>query len=196
MNERPRSTAIHEAGHALAFWWNGQPIKRVTVRTRAEARAGPMFDLLGHPQHAEGLVEADYLVLRPAFTARGIAEYLPSMVDFIERDLIHCFSGPVAEAIYRHRQSDRLFRSSGRADLVRGHELISLLPPRLLLDAESRAIARSSCLVHRYWFAVRAVADLLQEQGAIEGETVTALLHEITGEAPVRLGNEVRSLDL
>ncbi|WP_417693056.1 hypothetical protein [Pseudomonas sp.] len=195
MNERPRSTAIHEAGHALAFWWNGQPIKRVTVRTRAEARTGPMFDLLGHPQHAEGLVEADYLVLRPAFTARGIAEYLPSMIDFIERDLIHCFAGPVAEAVYRHGRSDRLIRGSGRADLDRGHELISLLPPRLLLDAESRAIARCSCLVHRYWFAVSAVADRLQQQGAIEGEAVTELLREMTGESPVRLGNEVRSLD-
>ena len=136
-------------------------------------------------------MEADYLVLRPAFTARGIAEYLPSMVDFIERDLIHCFSGPVAEAIYRHRQSDRLFRSSGRADLVRGHELISLLPPRLLLDAESRAIARSSCLVHRYWFAVRAVADLLQEQGAIDEwyrHWVAATLHPL--ETRLGLGSQ------
>lgn len=195
MNKRPRCTAFHEAGHALAFWWNGQPIKRITVRTRAEACLGPMFDLCGNPLDVEGLVEADYFVPRPAFNAPGIAEYLPSMIEFIERDLLHCFAGPVAEAIYRHRRSGKLIRGSGRGDLDRGHELISLLPSRKLLDAESRAIVRSSCLVHRYWPAVGAVAGLLQEYGTVEGSTVTRLLCELTGESPVRLGNGLQSLD-
>ncbi|WP_214512170.1 hypothetical protein [Pseudomonas brassicacearum] len=195
MNKCPRSTAFHEAGHALAFWWNGQPIKRITVRTKVEACAGPLFDLRGNPQYAEGLVEADYLVARPAFDAPGIAEFLPSMVDAIERDLLHCFAGPVAEAVYRHRRSDRLIRGSGRGDLDRGHELISLLPPRKLLDAQSQAIARCSCLVHRYWPAVCAVADLLQARGMVEGNVVTTLLGEITGQSPTLLGNGVKSLD-
>ncbi|WP_413793941.1 MULTISPECIES: hypothetical protein [unclassified Pseudomonas] len=195
MNKFPRSTAFHEAGHALAFWWNGQPIRRISVRTKAQAGAGPMFDLRGNPLDAEGLVEADYLVPRPAFDARGIAEYLPSMVDAIERDLLHCFAGPVAEAVYRHRSSERLISGSGRGDLARGHELISLLPPRKLLDAQPRAIARCSCLVHRYWTAVCAVAALLQEHGVVEGDTVTALLCDITGESPTWRGNGVSSLD-
>lgn len=196
MNLRPRCTAFHEAGHALAFWWNGQPIKLITVRTKAEVRTGPMLDLRGNPQYAEGLVEADYFVPRPAFDAPGIAEYLPSMVDAIERDLLHCFAGPVAEAIYRHGRSDRLISRSGRADLDRGHELISLLPQRKLLDAQSQAIARCSCLVHRYWFAVGAVAGFLQMRGTVEGQAVTALLCEITGESPTLLGNGLKSLDL
>src|SRR3546814_10180652 len=91
------------------------------------------------------------------------------MVVAIERDLLHCFAGPVAEAVYRHRRSDRLIGGSGRGDLDRGHELISLLPPRKLLDAQSQAIARCSCLVHRYWPAVSAVAGFLQEHGTVEG---------------------------
>ena len=196
MNKCPRSTAFHEAGHALAFWWNGQPIKRITVRTKAEACTGPLFDLCGNPLYAEGMVEADYLVPRPAFNAPGIAEYLPSMVDAIERDLLHCFAGPVAEAVYRHRRSDRLIRGSGRGDLDRGLELISLLPSRKLLDAESQAIARCSCLVHRYWPAVSAVAGFLQEHGTVEGSAVTALLCEMSGERPMFLGHQVASLDL
>ncbi len=195
MNKCPRSTAFHEAGHALAFWWNGQPIKRITVRTKAEACTGPLFDLRGNPQYAEGWVEADYLVPCPAFDAPGIAEFLPSMVDAIERDLLHCFAGPVAEAVYRHRRSDRLIRGSGRGDLDRGHELISLLPPRKLLDAQSQAISRCSCLVHRYWLAVSAVAGFLQEHGTVEGNAVTALLCEMTGERPMSLGHQVASLD-
>jgi hypothetical protein len=195
MTQRRRCTAIHEAGHALAFWWNGQPITRVTVRTQAEAGAGPMLDLHGNPHYVEGLVEADYLVPRPAFDAPGIAEYLPSMVESIERDLLHCFAGPVAEAIYRHGRSARLIQGSGRGDLSRGHELISLLPPRKLLDAEARAMARASCLVHRYWPALVAVADLLQERGTVEGQTITALLCSISGESPTPLGNDLASLD-
>ena len=195
MNKRPRRTAIHEAGHALAFWWNDQHIERVTVRTRTEAFIGPMIDLRGNPQNVEGLVEADYCVPQPSVNAPGIAEYLPSMVESIERDLLHCFAGPVAEAVYRHSKSDKFISASGWGDRRRGYELISLLPARKLLDAESRAIARSSCLVRRYWAAVSAVADLLQEHGTVDGEAITALLCEVTGESPTRLTNHLATLD-
>lgn len=194
MNKRPRRTAIHEAGHVLAFWWNGQRLERVTVRTRTEASTGPMIDLRGNPQNVEGLVEADYFVPHPAFDAPGIAEYLPSMVESIERDLLHCFAGPVAEAVYLHTKSDKFFSGSG-GDLHRGYELIRLLPARKLLDAQSQAIARSSCLVRRYWPAVTAVADLLQEHGTVSGEAITALLCEVTGESPALVGNDLATLD-
>jgi hypothetical protein len=74
--------------------------------------------------------------------------------------------------------------------------LISLLPARKLLDAESQAIARSSCLVRRYWPAVTALADLLQARGSVSGEVITALLCDVTGESPVLLGNDLASLDI
>ncbi|VVO24190.1 hypothetical protein [Pseudomonas fluorescens] len=195
MNKRLRRTAVHEAGHALAFWWNGQHIERVTVRTRTEASIGPMIDLRGNRQNVEGLVEADYCVPHPSSNAPGIAEYLPSMLESIERDLLHCFAGPVAEAVYRHTRSDRFIKGSGLGDLRRGYALISLLPARKLLDAESRAIARSSCLVRRYWPAVSAVADLLQEHGTVDGEAITALLWEVTGESPTLRNNDLTTLD-
>ncbi|WP_166366359.1 hypothetical protein [Pseudomonas akapageensis] len=195
MNKCPLPTAYHEAGHALAFWWNGQYIKRVTVRSRTAARSGPMIDLLGNPHDVEGLVEADYLVPHPALDAPGIAEYLPSMVDSIERDLLDCFAGPVAEAVYWHRKVDTFIQGSGRGDRYRGHELIRLLPARKLLDAESLAIARSRCLVRCYWPAVTAVAQLLQEHGTVDGNAVTALLCDITGESPTLLRNDLANLD-
>jgi hypothetical protein len=196
MNKRLRRTAFHEAGHALAFWWNGQHIARVTVRTPTEAVIGPMIDLRGNLQDAEGLVEADYLVPHPSLDPPGIAECLPSMVDAIERDLIDCFAGPVAEAVYRHTKTDQFFSGGGRGDQRRGYALISLLPARKLLDAESQAIARSSCLVRRYWPAVTALADLLQARGSVSGEVITALLCDVTGESPVLLGNDLASLDI
>lgn len=195
MHTRPRCTAFHEAGHVLAFWWNGQRIKRVTVRTRAEALIGPMLDLSGNLQPVKGLVEAEYLVPLPAFEPPGIAEYLPSMVDAIERDLVDCFAGPVAEAVYRHSPSDHYITRSGAGDRHRGIELMKLLPARKVLDAEAKAIARSSCLVRRYWPALTAVAQLLHVQGTVTGDEISALLCQLTGESPTRLSNALSSLD-
>ncbi|MFQ6572286.1 hypothetical protein [Pseudomonas sp. UM16] len=195
MNARPRCTAFHEAGHVLAFWWNEQRIKRVTVRTRAEALLGPMVDLRGNLQQVKGLVEAEYLVPLPAFEPPGIAEYLPSMIDAIERDLVHCFAGPVAEAIYRHCPCERCLTRSGAGDRRRGMELISLLPARQVLDAEARAIARSGYLVRRYWPALSAVAEHLLDQGTVNGDELSALLCQLTGETPTRVCNALSSLD-
>lgn len=195
MDTRPRCTAIHEAGHALAVWWNGQPIARVTVLTHTQAASGPLIDLNGNAHFAQGLVEADYLIVHPACAARGIAEYLPSLIEPIERDLLHCFAGPVAEAIHRHVRHDRVIGTSGRGDRRRGHELISLLPAHKLLDAENLAIARSRCLVRRYWAGVLAVADLLQARGVVEGDAIVALLSRTTGETPTRLTSDLHSLD-
>ncbi|KDN98779.2 hypothetical protein EI533_05080 [Pseudomonas donghuensis] len=195
MNSRARRTAFHEAGHALAFWWNGLAIKRVTVRTRAEALIGPMVDLRGNLQAVKGLVEADYLVPLPAFEPPGIAEYLPSMIELIERDLLNCFAGPVAEAVYRHCAVDRFLTTSGAGDLRRAHELIALLPARKLLDAEPVALVRCHCLVRRYWPALRALAEQLRERGALDGDTLIALLCQLTGETPQRLSNPLTPLD-
>jgi len=195
MDKRPRCTAIHEAGHALAVWWNGQPIPRVPALTHAQASSGPLIDLKGHAHFAEGLVEADYLIVQPAFAAPRIAEYLPSLVEPIERDLLHCFAGPVAEALYKGVPTDRVINGSGRGDRCRGHELIHLLPAHKLLDAELLAIARSRCLVQRYWAAVTALADLLQARGVVAGEDVTTLLSALTGESPARHRGDLHALD-
>ncbi|MDD1015488.1 hypothetical protein [Pseudomonas rubra] len=195
MNSRARRTAFHEAGHVLAFWWNAMAIKRVTVRTRAEALIGPMVDLRGNLQAVKGLVEADYLVPLPAFEPPGIAEYLPSMIELIERDLLNCLAGPVAEAVYRRCPDDRFLTSSGAGDRRRAHELIALLPARSRRDAESTALARCHSLVRRYWPALHAVAERLREQGTLDGDSLIEQLCRLTGETPQRLGNLLTSLD-
>ncbi|MGF6591853.1 hypothetical protein [Pseudomonas sp. 2835] len=195
MNSRPRRTAYHEAGHALAFWWNGLAIRRVTVRTRAEALIGPMVDLRGNLQAVKGLVEADYLVPLPAFEPPGIAEYLPSMIELIERDLLNCFAGPVAEAIYRRCPDERFLGTSGAGDLRRARELTALLPARRMHDAEAVALTRCHSLVRHYWPVLRTLAERLRVQGALDGDTLVELLCQLTGETPQRLGNPLASLD-
>ncbi|ROL64936.1 hypothetical protein [Pseudomonas vranovensis] len=195
MNSRPRRTAYHEAGHALAFWWNGLAIRRVTVRTRAEALIGPMVDLRGNLQAVKGLVEADYLVPLPAFEPPGIAEHLPSMIELIERDLLNCFAGPVAEAIYRHSADDRFLTTSGAGDLRRARELTALLPARQVAQAEPVALGRCHSLLRAYWPVLRVLAERLREQGVLDGETLIELLCQLTGETPQRLGNPLAGLD-
>ncbi|MNJ72022.1 hypothetical protein D3C77_686300 [compost metagenome] len=74
-------------------------------------------------------------------------------------------------------------------------ELINLLPARKVLGAEAQAIARSSCLVRRYWAALSAVAQLLHTQGTVNGEVISALLCQLTGESPTRLDNALSTLD-
>lgn len=196
MHSRPRRTAFHEAGHALAFWWNGLAIRRVTVRTRAEALIGPMVDLRGNLQPVKGLVEADYLVPLPAFEPPSIAEYLPSMIELIERDLLNCFAGPVAEAVYRHGPDNRFLTTSGAGDRRRACELIALLPPRQVLDAESIALMRCHNLVRHYWPALRTVAELLRDRGTVDGDALIGLLCQLTGETPQRLTNPLATLDI
>ena len=154
-----------------------------------------MVDLRGNLHAVEGLIEADYFVLRPAAEVPGVAEYLPSMVEAIERDLLNCFAGPVAEAIYRHARTERLLKGSGLGDLRRAQELICLLPPRKLLDAERRAIARAHRLVHRYWSTVMALATMLQLQGTVEGSLVSRVLADLSGESAQPHAHDLSSLD-
>ncbi|MNJ72297.1 hypothetical protein D3C77_689290 [compost metagenome] len=74
-------------------------------------------------------------------------------------------------------------------------ELISLLPARKVLDAEPKAIARSICLVRRYWPALSTVAQYLHAQGTVNGDEISALLSTLTGETPTRQANPLSSLD-
>ena len=62
-----RRVAIHEAGHALAYWWNGQGIYSATARTKADMRTAPAVDRRGRESHGEeGFVEASSFIPAPA----------------------------------------------------------------------------------------------------------------------------------
>lgn len=84
MNKCPHSRAFHEAGHALAFWWNGQPIRRISVRTKVEACAGPLFDLRGKPRFMikalplapSGSDESHYLLALHCFLKREASQWV------------------------------------------------------------------------------------------------------------------------
>ena len=198
MTKRSRRAAIHEAGHALAHWWNGQLIYCATVRTRAEMRAGPHVDQRGRESDLEGLVEASNFISSPDLLLRHLQHGQiddPLLPEMIARDLLHCCAGPVAEAIHSRIGLESVLWAGGYDDMESACELLSLMPEAQRDEVDRQAFARCRVLVRRYWPAVEALADLLQERGHVEGEDVGALLCTVTGESPKFCGNQLVELD-
>lgn len=196
--EKPaRSIAIHEAGHALAHWWNGQYIDCVVARTKTQIGSGPYIDDRGRTDYTcAGTVEANNFISSPLMALEfGHSMESELLEDFVARDLLHTLSGPVADSMYRHRHLHITLLGGGYYDWQAASTLLALLPDDQRDIAERQAIARSRELVRRYWHAVEALADLLQEHGFVEGEDATALLCAVTGETPVFRRNAVADLD-
>lgn len=192
-----RRVAIHEAGHALAYWWNGQGIYSATARTKADMRTGPYVTRRGLERgEVEGIVEAADFIGAPSLAlehGHGMDNEL--LGELVARDLLHAYSGPVAEAIYRRTSLEWVLWNGGYGDWQIANDLLALVPEADRPEAERQAIARCRELVRRYWPAVAALADLLQKHGYVEGEDVEALLCAATGEAPEFRGNPLADLD-
>lgn len=190
-----RRVAIHEAGHALAYWWSGQGIYSAAARTKAEMRAGPYIDRRGRESDPEGIVEASSFIPAPSVALEYGHSMGADLPELVARDLLHCYSGPVAEAIYRRTGLEWVFWFGGFGDWQNASDLLALLPEDQRPEAGRQAIARCRELVRRYWPAVLALADLLQARGRVEGEDVESLLCAITGESPEWRGNPLADLD-
>lgn len=191
-----RRAAIHEAGHALAHWWNGQAIYSATARTKAEMSAGPHIDRRGREADLEGVVEAASFIAAPSLALQyGTGMDDPLFPEMVARDLLHCYAGPVAEAIHRRTGLERVLWDGGFGDMQQAGELLKLLPDDQQPEADRQAIARCRVLVRRYWPAVESLADLLQEHGQVEGEVIEGVFLAITGESPEWRGNPLSDLD-
>ncbi|WP_249934995.1 hypothetical protein [Azotobacter chroococcum] len=191
-----RYVAIHEAGHALAYWWNGQFIDSATARTKAERRAGPLMSRNGREVDCDGMVEGSNFIAAPSVDLEyGLHLGNPLLPEMVERDLLHCYAGPVAEAQYRRAGLWLALWLGGGGDMEHARELLALLPEDQRAAAERRTIARCRELVRRYWPAVCALADLLQERGRVEGEDVVDLLCAITGASPKFRSNALADLN-
>ncbi|MGH8419958.1 MAG: hypothetical protein ACRER8_22195 [Pseudomonas sp.] len=178
-----RRIAIHEAGHALAYWWNGQGIYTATARTVVEMRAGPMLSRKGYPMDVAGVVEAADFINPSVWTQEEAASH-SMFTEMVERDLLHCYAGPMAEATYRRAKFGNVLMASGEADLAQVDALLDLLPLETRDAIDDRALFRSGRLVRRYWAAITVIGDLLQEHGTVDGEDLTATISSFTGETP------------
>ncbi|MNZ45891.1 hypothetical protein D3C78_635560 [compost metagenome] len=196
--ERPyRRIAIHEAGHSLAYWWNGQFIHQVAARTKSEIRTGPIIDRRGQSSNAAGCVDATNFIPGPGAMLMCGMQLPPERRDEVERDLLHAYSGPVAEAIYCHTRLEVVLYGGAYGDLLKARELLELLPlpHENRIEINNQAIRRCRFLVRHYGLAICKVADLLQSRGTVDGEELEDLLISTTGESPQCCGNSLTDLD-
>lgn len=179
-----RRVAIHEAGHALACWWNGRPIQYVVA-------FGVPTAVPGVPHKVLGGVET------PRFTESAPAD-CAELPELVERDMLVSLAGPAAEAKHSRYGLDWVLSTSGFHDEQYAFDLLGSHPcagTDEWAEPFDTATCRARALVRRYWPAVLALADLLQERGHVEGEDVEALLCAITGESPSWRGNPLADLD-
>ncbi|WP_271407646.1 hypothetical protein [Pseudomonas sp. Q1-7] len=188
--EKPvrRQVCVHEAGHAVAYWWNGLHIKQCVARTREEVvKAGD--GMSGRVWHSPCIV-APELALE-----FGLHDGNPRLEELVYRDLIGCFAGPVAESIYRRASLLSIMVGSGSLDLSDARCLLAFLPESQRAKVERVAVRRARVLIRQHWHLVSALADQLQLKGIIGGEEVTDLLCGVSAEAPVFLGKSLTVLD-
>lgn len=190
-----RRAAIHEAGHCLAYWWNGQFIYRAVV---CAPKGGTLvIDRRGREVACTGLVEGSSFIANPVLMLdRGRLALDDEVLDGLERDLLHCYCGPIAEARHSRVGVVAVQLSAGSEDYSQARRLLEIVPDEMRSAIADSAHKRSKALVRRYWPAVQAVADLLQRQGDVEGEAIVELLASTTGEKPTWKSNPLSSLDL
>lgn len=142
-----RSTAIHEAGHAIAWLALGIPVKRVEVRRRHGAIRKIGYS--GLCTRAEVAVEFNWTVTV-------------------------CYAGPIAEA--RYTRKDLLaIMLCGAPSPESDWSLISReLKP---FDAEGKALYHKLCeqrarrIVKRHWAEILSLADQLVANGVVINPT-------------------------
>lgn len=192
-----RATAIHEAGHALAAWWNGQRIYNVTVLTGTGARSGAIIDRHGNRIHGcDGYAECNgFEDLLGEFTPQEVLD-TPRLTDMLEREVLCCYAGPVAEATHSGTDLEKvMLQGGGRLDYQRAYDVMQVLPRARQAEVDTKAERRARVLVGRYWPAICALADLLQVAGTVDGETVNAFLKAATGKTPGLMEKALTDLD-
>lgn len=182
-----RRTAIHEAGHALASWWHGQPIYSVTA-SRASIGENAIGPVDGHVHARRFLADSEQVSAMDSATLR----------ELVGRDLISHLAGPLAEARHCRCSLDEILQRSGAGDEQAAFDLLGFLETDQTdewLAPMAEAIERARRLLRRYWPAIVALADQLQAHGHLDGANVSALFCRLTGESPELRSNALHTLD-
>lgn len=204
-----QNAARHEAGHALAAWWNGQDVHAVEMRAAEEA--GCREDRRGREVDAgvRAYIEASTFIDAPALAA----EY-PEMMnhvslellrEMVARDLLYALSGPAADwrnqrnpddvcACLEHHLEEWLDGCGG--DMEKANHLLVILPEEERLEAYTFACRRAEVLICQHWPELCALAERLNTPNRLEDDALEAALSATLGEVPEWRGNPLEQLDL
>lgn len=179
-----RSTAIHEAAHAVATVLAGEHIHEVHIRTSAQL-AGDDFIILnryqGMPRRTLGSMDASFRV-NP-----GTLKYFPPgwvvpRSDIMDQLIIFA-AGPVAQARGSYRSVRSVIaRGGGQNDLESMRELAEFVGDDAMVD---EALAHAREFVGQHWTLIREVADLILLNGdRTDGEAIHELIETRIGRVP------------
>jgi len=204
--------ARHEAGHALAHWWNGQHIHAIEMRDHEEGV--PRVSRRGseYKEYQRAAVEGPNLIPAPSLLPEGYitmeksAELDTDLREWVERDLLHVLSGPAVD--WRNAKDDgALYDDLGmflvekgydgrcRGDMMQADDLLNLFPEEERDEAWMTACRRAEVLICRYWPELCALADRLITLERLEDEALDAVLTETLGKMPENLANDLSGLE-
>jgi len=167
IRHRDHSTAIHEAGHAVASLSLHRRFHRVTIV--------PAADSLGH--------------VAPTWLKYGDYEFddSPRGVDRAEKEIIICYAGPLASRKLAPRSK---WRCTGSADFARASQFLTYLSRE---DSQYNILydkllwREAELLVEFHWEDINSVADALLEHRTLDHAGVYAAIERAQGREPVEI---------
>jgi hypothetical protein len=152
-----RNIAIHEAGHAVAAFFQHQRIVRATII--------PTTEWLGHVLHSP-----------LKFADRGMFDESLRGIDRAEKRIVVLFAGPIAARKFEQRSH---WRMVGRSDFDSAAKMFSYLESD---DDEYNRLygkllwRRAELLVQLRWPEINAVADELVRHRTLDLDGVRAAI--------------------
>lgn len=172
-----KAVAFHEAGHAVAAWYAGEPVYAIQVSPKDD----PVFtDRDGRARAVRGLVESSGILGFTCVPFETLLETLPAETLPAEHasTLLHTVAvammileaGPIAEARVSRRSLAEVALSSGAADYEQIKCARGWLPDSARSAARAASTAGARVLVRRGWPAIERLASALMERGGLDGE--------------------------
>ncbi|WP_444984891.1 hypothetical protein [Halomonas mongoliensis] len=201
--------ALHEAGHLLAAWWNGQIPEVVELRRYAEGRPrlsnrgverGP--EVRAFVQAPRFIAAPKLLLERPELQGGELSRR--HMREMVARDLLTALAGPAVEWRLQldpeclHPSLADMLESEPDTcwgDLEQARELLALLPDGEKQAAFSTACRRAAALVCRYWPELCALGERLFAEQRLEDEALHSVLSAALGDVSAWRCQPLEGLD-
>jgi len=177
MSAQLQSTAYHEAGHAVAAWALGVPVRSITI-----VRDGNVS--LGSVTYAPVLSKRVLQPFKFKTSLQGIEGETAAL-----RYAVISLAGVVSQRKYAPRSVRRGHARHDYQAVIFSAEQAGCSDEQELKHWYRRALRRAEQLIERKWPAVEAVASALIKKRELSGKEALAAIHsayETLGEAIAR----------